>query len=378
MKVAYTLPDDGGCTFYRAQLPFGTCAKNGQMKTATIAGFDNPEAVVERMNTADIIMAHRVNDPRFEFLVKHYQTKGRKVVMDWDDDIFNVSPLTPAYAHSGLEEVVMEIQGKPKKIWEDGVNFSIKKNQANLDGIKKACEVVDMLTVTTERLGDVYRQFNDNVKVLPNCLDLNVWQKLPLMPRLDVRMGWFGGYSHFEDWCVIADSLAEVMSMHKNLKLVILGQIFPFTLKNIDPKRIDHRHWVHIQALPYLAPALDLDFGIIPLQDKAFNWGKSPIKWIEMAAMKVPAVTSYVSPYAEIMDLVPNNGIFIEDNDTEAWIAGISKMVEDRVSRNAMALAAYQTVADNFDITNQYHQWTNAYQELWTAQRRKISRLEVA
>lgn len=377
MKVVYTLPDETGCTFYRAMQPLNTARKNGRLGVLSIAKFDNPLESTSKMEEADVIMIQRVTDPMMLEVIEAYKKKGKKIVLDWDDDIFNVSPLTPAYGEVGTAEYRPIINGERMDVWKDGVGFNLKKNLERIEAIKRICEMVDMITVTTDRLGDVYREFNDNVKVLPNCVDLNLWKKLPFKDHgPEIRIGWFGGYSHFEDWAVISDAIAEIMNAYPYAKLVILGQVFPSTLKRVKSTQIEAHGWSHIHAYPYKSATLDIDLAIIPLQDKKFNWGKSPIKWIEMAALQIPAVTSYISPYAEVMDVVPNNGIFVEHNQTDSWVKGISEMIDNLPLRQQIAQAAHQTVVENFDINTQFHQWVNAYEELQTWQRRQTPLLQ--
>ena len=100
---------------------------------------------------------------------------------------------------------------------------------------------------------------------------------------------------------------------------------------------------------------------IIPLVDNVFNRCKSPIKWIEMGALEVPCVTSYVSPYKEIA--TEGNGVFV-DNDKDAWIEGISMLIEDPILRAKIGGEAQRTVAAQFDINTQWTQWRDAYEGL--------------
>ena len=41
------------------------------------------------------------------------------------------------------------------------------------------CLEADLITTTTEVLARKFRELNPRVEVLPNCLDLNLWKKLP-------------------------------------------------------------------------------------------------------------------------------------------------------------------------------------------------------
>jgi glycosyltransferase involved in cell wall biosynthesis len=152
------------------------------------------------------------------------------------------------------------------------------------------------------------------------------------------------------------------MKKYPELKLVLMGSMFKGTLKGIDEDRIEFHEWVKTPAYPYKAAILDLDFAIIPLEDNIFNRCKSNIKWVEMGALSIPSVTSYISPYREYA--TENNGIYIEDNDPKAWIEGISAMVEGAKLRETMGIEARKTVEDHFDINKKYILWEEAYKKL--------------
>jgi glycosyltransferase involved in cell wall biosynthesis len=106
---------------------------------------------------------------------------------------------------------------------------------------------------------------------------------------------------------------------------------------------------------------LNLDFALIPLSETVFNAGKSNIKWVENAALHVPAVTSAVSPYIEWQ--TENNGIFVANNK-ESWIAGISMMASDPILRASMAGEAFRTVQEHFDIEKNWKMWMRAFEKV--------------
>lgn len=142
-----------------------------------------------------------------------------------------------------------------------------------------------------------------------------------------------------------------------------MGGRYEGTLKGIDPDRIEHHNWCDIMAYPYKAAILDLDFSIIPLIDTEFNRCKSSIKWLEMAALQVPAVTSYVAPYDKMMDLVPNNGIFIEGNDMDAWWQGMNKLANEPITRIQMGKTARESVEQFYDANKTWKIWLDAFEE---------------
>lgn len=370
IRVLYPIGDFSGSTYYRLINPI-TAAKRAGALGAIPVKFNEepPENLFEQ---TDLYAIAHPDEAVYLKMIELAHTMGKKVVVDWDDDVFHVSPLTHQYNRFGTEDVTIEQDGKPVELWKDGktfnkqnrTTFSIARNRERLENVKKICEMADLVTVTTAALAEVYLEFSP-VTVLPNCPDMRFWKKLPFVPRMDeIRVGWFGGDTHYQDWCVMFPALARAMAKYPQLKLVIMGQLFSGYLKDIPPERIEVHPWVHFEAYSYKAAILDLDFAVIPLADMGFNYGKSPIKWIEMAALRVPAITSYIGPYREMMDIVPENGIFIDDNDPEAWQQAIDVMVEEREFREAMGRQAHRSVRERFDINVQYPLWVKAYEEV--------------
>lgn len=364
MKVLYFLRDNGGCGFYRLAQPLQTAAAHKGFVVQHVEKGDSEDDIAQKLLWADVCVLPRVFDEKFCAAIQQFKDLGKKVVVDWDDHFFKVSPLSPHYKDFGTENYSHAYDGGKLDIWVDGKNIDLAKNKAGLERAKQAMTMADMVTTTTDVLANVFREFNPKVKVLPNCIDFDLWKKLPFKSTNNIRMGWTGGYSHFEDWKILAQVLPEFMRLNPMVTLVLLGQKFDGTLKGIDPARIEYRGWCPTPAYPYVSAILDLDFAVIPLEDTDFNNCKSPLKWLEMAALGVPSVTSYCSPYAEMMDMVADNGVFVEGNSPSGWLLGLNKMAREHQLRNRMGIAAHQTVEQHFDIEKKWPLWVEAYESL--------------
>lgn len=373
MKVLHFKRDDGGCGYYRGILPLKTAAEAGGFELKIIDRGDNAEKIQSAINWCDVAMIPRISEPEMLKLIRWFHDQGKKVILDWDDDPFSVSPLSEHYKHFGILPYAIENDGVNFE-WEDGKNINFRENMNRLECARQALSMADMVTVTTDILAETFRPFNSVIRVLPNCIDMQRWEKLPLKreENAPIRMGWFGGHSHYEDWVVIQDAVRTILKKHSNLTMVVFGQLFQGAFQGVSSAQLEHHAWEHIQAYPFKARTLDLDFAIIPLDDTPFNRNKSPIKWIEQGAMRVPCVASYVSPYSEVMDLVPDNGLFIHNNTTEEWVAGMETLINDADLRRRLSDAAEKTVAQHFNIRQQHHLWTNAYAEAQATVPRKL------
>lgn len=359
MKLSAFIKNDGACTHYRITSPLTMLGLKERIPVKIIDK-NNLEDIEEALE-ADVIIVHGVAHHTILDTLKSVQEYGKKVVVDYDDNIFKISPLSRHYKEHGLENVQIEMDGKVMPIWVDGKNFSIAENQKRVDDFKFALEMADAVTVTTPILADAYKEYNDNVLVMPNCIDTNIWQALPLKPHKEIRLVWFGGSSHYEDWFLLKDAIPAIMKKHPQVKLVLMGCKWDATLKGIPKDRIEYHTWVPTPAYPYKAAILNPDIAVIPLRDNEFNRCKSAIKWIEMASLGVPSVASHVSPYKEIA--TEDNGVFV-DNEVDSWIRGISLLVEDSVLRAKIGGEAKKTIERDFDINKEYTRWSKAYKEL--------------
>ena len=337
----------------------GRLEKAGHQVSCIKAGM-NADEIYNKFDS-DIIVMPRPCEMQSLKTIKVLKDAGKKVVLDYDDNMFKVSPLSIHYKEFGTEEVRAQINDSWMDIWKNGKNIDTEKNKETLEIVKACVAAADMVTVTQPALADAYKPYNANVHCLPNCVDLDVWQKLPLKRRDDIRLYWSGGASHYEDWLILQDVLPVIFNKYPQAKLVIMGTVFHGTIKGLDKSRIEIHPWAHTQAYPYKTAIIDADISLIPLQLTDFNVCKSNIKWVEQAALEIPSVTSAVTPYIEHSNGI--NGVFVENTD-EAWIDGISMLIDDSIMRAKVGAEARATVEKHFSIDKQYIQWSDAYESL--------------
>ena len=362
MNLTAFIGNDSACDYYRVKLPLNTLHEKGSVPLTIIDKTAPNQDDIEKALGADLFVARGVADINMLENLKKLQKDGKKIVLDYDDNLLNVSPLSQHYLEHGTENVkIMMPDGKEKVIWEDGVNIDLKQNKESLEVFKEALFVADAVTVTTDILANAYKDYTRNVFVMPNCIDSNLWKPLDFKERDEIRLTWFGGFSHYEDWFLLKDILPDIIKDYPQAKLVLMGARFDGTLKGIPEDRIEYHSWVSNEAYPYKAAILNPTIAVIPLVDNEFNKCKSSIKWVEMASLGVPSVTSNVSPYAEIA--TEDNGVFVE-NSYGAWDKGIRMLLDDKILRAKIGGEAQRTVNKKFDINNEYTRWGKAYERL--------------
>lgn len=375
MKMTMFRSGESACDFYRAVLPLSKAHDRSAIDLKEtwaekiIADIMLDRAKFNENMDSDILLIQRLNTLPFLERIKKYisdNKKNTRVVIDFDDNVFDVSPLSGHYKDFGTEEVKIRMpDGTDQYAWKDGVGgFDPSKNKARLDDIKRLVGMADMITVTTPIIADLFRQYNDNVRVLPNCVDLKEWPEFPRTGGDDIRLYWGGGMSHWEDLLLIKEPLRAIFEKYKQARIIMLGWM-PKGFEKTFPGRVEFLEWKNFHAYSYKMASLGIDIGLIPLVDNKFNRCKSNIKWVEMSALRIPSVVSYVSPYKEVNDLSDMNlGVFVEGNGSEGWIKGISTLVDNPSLRKEIGSNARSIVEQYYDINSQYHQWVNAYGEV--------------
>jgi len=375
LKILGFVKSKSGCDWYRCEQPLLKIAENKAAhirffnKGDDIGWFGTEEAAqkIEGMfEWADIIFIPRLIEGKLITVMEHFRRMGKKIVTDWDDNIYCINPLSPSYRQFGTEEIRWKMDdGSMLDGWIDGKNIDLAKNRAQLGAMTEAIQWSDAFFVTGDGLKRAYDKIHANIYTLPNSIDLKLWKRIPLQPHKGIRMGWFGGNSHYEDWrAVIAPLIRNFMATNPDVTLVIMGEKWSSLLQGIDEKRVEFHPWVHIEAYPYKAALLDLDFAVIPLVDNDFNNGKSTIKWLEMGALQVPAVTSFVEPYDKLIDLVKDNGIFVEGNSMSSWHEGMNLLARDAQLRKRMGEAARETVERFYNADETWKLWLKAFEEV--------------
>lgn len=375
-KVCVFRASDGACDFYRTMLPVYTAgrAKEFQHRELWIANLlvtmgTDQKKFIEAM-TSDIYFLQRINNSSLIDKLLSFKRDANidaRLVMDYDDDIFHVSPLSNHYADYGTEEIKIENNGKIIHEWKHGENINIKENQARMDEIKKSISKVDLITTTNDHLANIFREYNPNVKVLPNCVDLESWNRLDIRRKNseEIRICWAGGHSHWEDLYLIRNSLIEISRKYPNVKILMVGYMPQSMEKDFRPGQFEFHPWVETPAHPYRLAALDIDIAIVPVKDSIFNRSKSIIKWVEFSSLKIPCITSYVPPYDIIQEADEiNKGVFVQNNDEDCWIKGMDLLINDANLRKEIGQNARQFVEKNYDINTQYHQWVKAFEEV--------------
>lgn len=371
MKILGIERDESACNHYRIFSPLKAVLDQNLADVALIHQRDlGSDRALQLALGADIIQFQRPADENWLNFIRACRKYGKYIVSDYDDDPFNTSPLNPFYQYVGTEPVEYQwADGTKQMLWSEEMVgstgnkiFNIERNIAFRDMFRLNFKKSDLVTCTTEILANEFRKITPSVAVLPNLIDPNFWPTIPAFQKKEVRIGWQGGFSHYEDLYDIVPTIKKILKKYDNVTFVYFGdQRFRNLFKDCDQNKIEWQDWVHHETYPYKMTLLNLDIGICPLANNKFNWTKSAIKWMEYAMLGAATVASNIEPYSSV---IKNGETGFLCSDESEWEMALSALIENKPQRELLAKRAFMDVMENHNIQKKAKMWVDAYESI--------------
>lgn len=308
-RVFGWLADAAGCGYYRIALPLSNLPA-GQFEPQASNQVD-----MDFWTKYDVVIGQRLAKTNAS------RTWSRicadpdvTAVYEIDDDFWSLHESNPGHSF----------------FTEPGTQRRMEENIA-------AAQIV---TVSTEQLGERMRQFNPNVHVIPNYIDARILT----LPRPDqaedtVTIGWAGSPTHSMDWAVARREVTRVVT-GEPVRMAFIGASFPEGMPRDKVSLLPWQQEMHVyyQHLAYL-----FDIGIAPLAHHPFNAAKSHIKALEYAAVGIPIIASDEPPYRGFVRHGETGFLVKQDHE---WGVYLRKLIKDRDLRVKMGEAARAQAAD--------------------------------
>jgi glycosyltransferase involved in cell wall biosynthesis len=348
MRVAVYPADQGGCGCYRLIWPSQALISFGYDVKLVLPDADKDEQLQARWQE-DILTGERyvseVVKPDADVVVFqrplwHHQVEGIlslqkqgiKVVVEIDDDFSCIPPDNPAYG-----------QTLPK--------MSPARNR---DHLAAACELADLVTVTTPALARRYGS-HGRVAIIPNHVPLRYTELDVVKDDTGTQwVGWSGSIvTHYSDLEATRGAMQTVLNK-TGAKFAVIG-----TGKGIQAKlRLRENPpasgWLHIERMPEAMGMIDV--GIVPLRINQFNEAKSWLKGLEFLSLGVPVVVSPTAEYRRL-HMAFGDAVVLADRVRE-WEHGTISQLE---SGHLRGLEARLKVQQNWTIEGQCGKWWDAW-----------------
>lgn len=363
-KILSLPVDRGGCGWYRVRQIFRELIRQGLADVHILDGKESQEQLEASIQVADVILARNGTDQMVELIKSRY---GKKVVFDHDDNTFGILPSNQHYVDHGTEDVWVPIPGEEdvRPLWVTGVTngFDKYRNLRRQLDLRFILASSDLVTSPTAHLSGFWKNFNDNVAMIPNLISKEYYP-----PKWDtkdkgkenLRIGWQGGVSHFGDIESVHKPLRSILQSNKTVEMHMVGSSYPVLFKGYE-SRVQTYPWIDFQAHGYRMRSLDLDIAIIPLADQEFNTFKSEIKFTELAALGVPCLVKDMKPYV-VDDEICVDGVNCLTYKTEAeFKEKLQMLIDDPKLRKDLAKRAKAWAYKNRDL----EKWAPAILETW-------------
>jgi hypothetical protein len=305
-KILFLNPDRGHtCSFYRS----GGVVKDLRHQlssdyTVDVVSWQDIPVDWQSILNYDIVMLQRPYQSTMLDFCKHVKQMNIKLWVDYDDNMFTVSP--------------------ENRAWPIFSDPNIQKN------IKAFLTLADVITVTNKDLQDFYLQFNKNVIIVPNAFNDSIFPVERVLPARTDNVVWRGSDTHIYDIMLYTSAINQVTSEFPQFEFTYVGYN-PWFLeqgKNVTfHKALDIIDY--FTTIYTLAPKVVQ----VPLFDSNFNRCKSNIAFIEATYWgavaiipefwgEIPGTLSYKdnATYYEALRSVLAGEVDVKDMNDKAWV----------------------------------------------------------
>lgn len=292
MRVLVVNADLGGCGFYRLIAPAHALqAQESNIEVAIDEGgasimcgwVDGHVTSVAPLNF-DVVVFQRPLDRHLVEAIPFIQASGSAVVVEFDDDFWNIDRQNVAYIHP---------------------HNASTRSPAHL---ARACSLADLVTVSTPTLAQETPAARGRVRVLPNyvpesylTLERNPEDAWDFLEGRTI-VGWTGNpATHPRDLETMGDAVVRAVRNSEDGVFFAIGSVATGRLLGFEPGESAFSPPIQLENYPSAVAGLDV--GLVPLRLNAFNQSKSWLKGLEYAALGVPFVASPTQQYEHLFSL---------------------------------------------------------------------------
>jgi glycosyltransferase involved in cell wall biosynthesis len=256
------------------------------------------------------------------------------------DAIERYKKLNDVFIAFGQDDLIFDLPAKnpfSKTVYKDA-----KKR------LRRCLKAADRLVVTTAPLADALRGMAEDIRVVPNYLDEEIWGGLVSQRAVadKPRVGWAGALQHGGD----LELLTEVVRQTADEVDWVFFGMCPAALR---PYVKESHNPIEFARYPEKLASLNLDLAVAPLEHNRFNECKSNLRLLEYGVLGWPVVASDIAPYRDApVCRVPNQ--------PRAWINAIRERIHnlDAARREGDELRSW--VRGNWMLQQHLGEWLAA------------------
>lgn len=276
-----------------------------------------------------IVVVQQVHGTRWLRKIRELQARGIVVLYEIDDYIHGI--------HKVADHMAREFFSKQK----------LKEHELCI-------RAADGLIVSTPFLAERYRSLNRKIWICRNAIDMRRYTKFQVPSRNTINIGWAGGTGHKEAVLPWLSTIERILASYPEARFLSLGEPYAAYLNQSFREQVVSIPAASIENYP--AALTNFDIAIAPAALSHFYRGKSDLRFIESAALKIPVVADAFH-YDAIDDRV--TGLRVDTPD-EAYGA-IKELIEDSDLRHQLGGNAFEYVKRERDIEIGAGEWETAF-----------------
>lgn len=312
MNILLITPDKNDSTsFYRASGVFGTLSKT--LPNVNIINFDMQSKQDKKtftwadFNMIDIVFMQRPHNIQTVRMADYIKKMNIPLWIDYDDNLFELPQSNSSYLYYQSNNVI--------------------------ENVTQLLNFADIVSVSTNHLKIKLRQYNKNIKVIPNAFNDYLFDVNRAIDNQKNFIIWRGGNTHQLDLMLYTDVIVEVFKKYEKFSWYFLGYHPWFISHNVNSGRFISKDAVDPMVYHDLILKNSPKLFHIPLQDSSFNRSKSNIALLEGAytgavclvpdweEWRLPGVLKYNNPedYKKQLTTFCENKINIKKQNKLTW-----------------------------------------------------------
>jgi glycosyltransferase involved in cell wall biosynthesis len=204
------------------------------------------------------------------------------------------------------------------------------------------CRHADAVTTANEYLADYARRYNHKVHVLPDAIDLSLYQRRTV-PRESVPViGWIGTKSNLDYLGILQEPL-RLLKGYRDFTFRIVTD--PAAKSMVPLTRylpIDFRPWTYRD---FVADLSTFDIGVCPLPEDKWTRGKFGYKVLEYMALGIPTVASNVGGTSTIIENEVDGYLA---SSTDDWFKRLLQLLDSPSLRMKVGEAGRKKVVNRY------------------------------
>lgn len=339
LNVKFLANDHWACGWIRGIIPAVALNKRGRARVDV-----KPAVFYSDYQNTDAMVFQRCIDPAAHQRMRMAQEQGIACIYDCDDDFFE----TPAEAETISYYRRPEVQHVICSFLRDA----------------------DLVTVSTPELAASFKKrVPRDYTVIENAVDLDPWKaayERRQANRAEIQaappvLGWYASLAHVIDAPILVPALCALMTVRPDVRLVLVGHASQFPASQALRQfadRIKAVPWVDITALGDVMA--DWTASLAPLTDHPYNVARSPLKWMEPAAVGVPCVYSDIGPFRRVVRSGAT-GYAVADASAAAWFRVLNEVTNSMAAAWDIGMQARAAVAKDHTADVRASQWEAAF-----------------